>query len=362
MTGASFTYELTAEKQEILLGLMANGNYRKREVPYSLFSVEGESFNATLYEKEKHGTRKLCVQGRGAKEFIEFVLEPHGVVPLSALTSEDEVAMKPHGGSDESGKGDYFGPLVVACAYVDAEIAEKVKTFRYQGADGRSLPLPVMDCKAYTATKTLSADQKILMVDERLRTLLGPRRYVIVKRSPANYNRKYSRFKNVNALLAQAHAEGIESFLDKNPIIGRIVVDQFAPTEWTVNRALGEFGRRIEIDQHHKAESDLAVAIASVLARAAFIRDMDALAREIFGVDADGRAKESMPMGSSDPRVRLVAEAMVRKFGPVSIMNHCKAHFRTTDQVLAACGLDRTALPEEGRVVSASHLSTSQQP
>ena len=57
----SFTYELTEDQQEKLLGLMLGGNYRKREVPYSIWSIEGDKFNATLYQKEKHGRRKLCV-------------------------------------------------------------------------------------------------------------------------------------------------------------------------------------------------------------------------------------------------------------------------------------------------------------
>ncbi len=60
-----------------------------------------------------------------------------------------------------------------------------------------------------------------------------------------------------------------------------------------------------------------------------------------------------MPIGSSDPRVRRLAEEMVRKDGPVWIMNHCKAHFQTTDKVLEACGMSRADLPPEGQVVSA---------
>ena len=83
MSETSLTYELTNDQQDILLGIMVNGNFRKREVPYSVYSIEGENFNATLYAKEKHGKRKLCIQGRGAKEFVEFQLEPKGVVPLS---------------------------------------------------------------------------------------------------------------------------------------------------------------------------------------------------------------------------------------------------------------------------------------
>ena len=63
MSETSLTYELTNDQQEILLGIMVNGNFRKREVPYSVYSIEGENFNATLYAKEKHGKRKLCIQG-----------------------------------------------------------------------------------------------------------------------------------------------------------------------------------------------------------------------------------------------------------------------------------------------------------
>ena len=69
---SSFTFELTEDQQEVLLGIMVNGNYRRREVPYSLWSIEGDHFNATLYSKEKHGRRKLCVQGSGAEVFVLF--------------------------------------------------------------------------------------------------------------------------------------------------------------------------------------------------------------------------------------------------------------------------------------------------
>lgn len=353
MSETSLTYELTADQQEVLLGLMANGNFRRREVPYSLYSVEGEGFNATLYAREKHGRRKLCVQGRGARDFVEFQLEPRGVVPLSigCEAGRHPEASAPRGGSDESGKGDYFGPLVVCCAYADAAIAESVKKFTYMDAEGRTYPLPVVDCKAYTSSKAHTADQKILMADAKLRKLLGPNRYWIVKRTPASYNRKYSRIGNINTLLAKAHCEGIEEFLDRNHAVNRVVIDQFSRTEWTIRRELGEYGRRVAIDQHHKAESDLAVAIASVIARAEFIRDIQKMSEE--AEVAFGRPFK-IPMGSSDPRVVQVAAEMVRRNGPVWLMNHCKVHFQTTDKVLVACGLDRSALPPEGRVTSAS--------
>ena len=125
----SYTYELTNDQQELLLGVMLNGNYRKREVPYSLWSIEGDHFNATLYEKEKHGKRKLCVQGSKAEDFVLFVLEPHvlGAATLGYETILNPDLIAPHAGSDESGKGDYFGPLVVCCAYTDETLSEKMQ-------------------------------------------------------------------------------------------------------------------------------------------------------------------------------------------------------------------------------------------
>ena len=110
------------------------------------------------------------------------------------------------------------------------------------------------------------------------------------------------------------------------------------------------------MEQRHKAESDIAVAAASVIARELFLRAIADMTNEVFGPPpADGSPAPKVPAGSSDPRVRELAEEMVRKNGATWLMNHCKAHFQTTDKVLAACGLDRAALPPEGQVVSASH-------
>ncbi len=351
MSGSFFKFEIPRGKETALLDLFKTGNFKEVSVPYALAAVETPACRVTLYEKLHHGSRTLTVQGRGADEFVTFTLEPHGLVPLRAATEPAvAAAVAPHGGSDESGKGDYFGPLVVACAFVDARIAREIRSYRYLGADNRTYPLPIMDCKAYADSASLTANEKILLADTRLRQTLAPSQFVIVRRNPASYNRKYSRVPNVNDLLARAHGEAIERFLDQNPRCGRIVVDQFARGAWTLRRALGEFGSRVEIDQHHKAESDPAVAIASILARAEFIRAMDEMSKEIFGVDADGKPRQRVPFGSSDPRVAALAAEQVRRHGPTWLMNHCKAHFKTTDAVLSACGLSRAALPEEGQI------------
>ena len=329
----SFTYELTNDQQELLLGVMLNGNYRKREVPYSLWSIEGDHFNATLYEKEKHGKRKLCVQGSKAEDFVLFVLEPHvlGAATLGYETILNPDLVAPHAGSDESGKGDYFGPLVVCCAYTDEALSEKMQE------------MGVKDCKQMS-------DKSVLTAGAKLRALLGPTGYAVVKLGPAAYNRLYSKIKNINRMLAWAHGTAIEELLEKRQSCPRVVVDQFAPIESTILRALKTRGKAIKVEQRHKAESDIAVAAASVIAREIFLRDIMKMGEEIFGPPAEGR--ENVPAGSSDPRVRALAEEMVRKEGPVWLMNHVKAHFQTTDKVLAACGKSRADLPPEGQVIS----------
>ena len=349
----SFTYELTNDQQELLLGVMVNGNYRKREVPYSLWSIEGDHFNATLYAKEKHGKRKLCIQGSKAEDFVLFVLEPN-VLGAASLGYEHELnpeLFSAHAGSDESGKGDFFGPLVVCCAYTDEVLSEQIQA------------LGVKDCKQMT-------DKAVLTAGAKLRALLGPDGYAVVKLGPAAYNRLYAKIKNINRLLAWAHGTAIEELLEKRPSCNRVVVDQFAPTETTIRRALKERGKKATVEQRHKAESDIAVAAASVIARELFIRDILKMSEECGGgtpLPPGGCAggggvspaqnkevKSLIPMGSSDPRVRELAEEMVRKNGPTWLMNHCKAHFQTTDKVLAACGNSRSDLPSEGQVVSAT--------
>lgn len=340
----TFTFELTNDQQELLLGLMVNGNFRKREVPYSLYSIEGEKFNATLYEKEKHGKRKLCVQGSGAQDFVEFQLEPSGIVPVS-LGYEKVLSpelFSAHAGSDESGKGDFFGPLVVCCAYTDERLSDEM------------IKLGVKDCKQMT-------DKAVLAVGAQLRQLLGPTGYAVVKLGPAAYNRLYAKIKNINRMLAWAHGTAIEELLEKQQGCKRVVVDQFAPTETTILRALKERGKKAKVEQRHKAESDIAVAAASVIAREIFIREILRMSEEIFGVAAeaqDGKSADKVPMGSSDPRVRELAEKMVAAHGPTWLMNHCKAHFQTTDKVLAACGKSRADLPPEGQVVSSAARQT----
>jgi len=324
MKRTTFIYELDEGQQKAILEIMERGNYKRKEVPYSLGAIEGDHFNATLYSKEKHGKRKFCVQGAGASDFVEFVLEPQ-VLGAATLGYEDVVnpeSVEFHAGSDESGKGDYFGPLVVCCAHVDPDLAVKMRE------------IGVRDCKQMT-------DKAVMKTAAELRGLLGPNGYAIVMLRPPAYNRLYAKMKNINRMLAWAHATAIEDFLVKRPDCGRVVIDQFAKTEATILRALKPLAKGIKVEQRHKAESDLAVAAASILARDAFLAEVV------------GKKDAVLPTGSSSDAVAATAVKEVKENGPLWLMNNAKAHFSITDKVLAECGLTREALPPEGRVVSA---------
>ncbi len=101
-------------------------------------------------------------------------------------------------------------------------------------------------------------------------------------------------------------------------------------------------GRRIELQQRPRAESDPAVAAASILARAEFLLALRKL-EETYG--------QAFPKGASET-VRAAAADLVRKRGPEVLLEVAKCHFRTTDQVLAAVGRTRADLGPEGQAVS----------
>jgi ribonuclease HIII len=315
----SFTYKLTPRQQEALQALLSTGNYRPVTVPHTTVAVEGPDCRINLYT-----SGKCLVQGKGAEDFVIFFLEPHvlGGARVGYEEILDPNSVASHMGIDESGKGDFFGPLVVAAAYVNPDLAHAMQD------------MGVKDCK-------LLGDKQVFAIGAKLRQLLGPRRYALVPVGAEAYNRLYAKIRNVNRLLAWGHGRAIENLLACVPDCPRAVADQFG-AEHVIKRALLQKGRTIKLEQRHKAESDIAVAAASVLAREAFLRALQRLSQE-HGV--------TLPKGASE-QVRAAAVELVRKSGPAILLKTAKCHFRTTDQVLAACGRARAVLGPEGQAVS----------
>ncbi|MDD4817779.1 MAG: ribonuclease HIII [Victivallaceae bacterium] len=271
--------------------------------PYAYWKVKGDGLSLVAYE-----SGKLTVQGKKAAEFIEFVLETtildsigssSGAASETAETAPEPIA--PHGGVDESGKGDFFGPLVVAGAYVTAETAPQL------------VAIGVKDSKLIKSTTQIYA------IAPRIRRILD-RRYTVVTVGNEAYNRLYRKIGNLNRLLAWGHARVIENLLAAAPECPRVLSDKFG-NESLIRRALMEKGRQIILDQQTKAESDVAVAAASILAREGFLRAMDSLSVEV------GR---SLPRGAS-AAVTACAKELAMKNGLEFLEKCAKTHFKTYD-------------------------------
>ena len=205
-----------------------------------------------------------------------------------------------HIGTDESGKGDFFGPLVIAGFFCP------------DGQEGVLTEIGVRD------SKTIS-DKKALDLAETLK-----KGYVhsVVAVGPEKYNELYAKFRNLNKLLAWGHARVIENILERIDA-GRAVTDQFG-NESLVRQALMQKGRTIDLEQRPRAESDPAVAAASILARAEFLKRMAALSRE-WGV--------ALHKGAGPP-VEASAAAFLAKHGAEALGRVAKLHFKTTEKVL----------------------------
>ena len=124
-------------------------------------------------------------------------------------------------------------------------------------------------------------------------------------------------------MLGWGHAKVIENLLDLRPDCPRALSDKFASAS-LIKRAFSEKGKHIQLDARTKAESDVAVAAASIIARERFINWMGTTSREM-SVD--------LPRGSSDPRVKIVGRELVAKLGPDVLKRVAKVHFKTAHEV-----------------------------
>ncbi len=150
-------------------------------------------------------------------------------------------------GIDESGKGDYFGPLVIAAVFVDATTQGELRLMQ------------VRDSKKIS-------DGRILEMAPDIKTICP---HSVIAIGPQKYNELYEKIRNLNRLLAWGHAKALETLLER-VTCERAISDQFGNERLILN-VLQEKGRKIVLEQRTKAESDLAVAAASILARAEFL-------------------------------------------------------------------------------------------
>jgi ribonuclease HIII len=297
----SYTSKLSDQQAEDLLAWLQAHGYRFREVPYARFAGEKDKTNLVFYQ-----SGKLVVQGKGTREFVEFVLEPEILkeARLGYETVLNPDLLLPRLGVDESGKGDFFGPLCVAGAYVNEAVVGAWKDAGIRDS------------------KTISSDGRIRDLAELIRNTPGCVTTVVPIGNEA-YNRLYAKFGSLNSLLAWGHARVIENLMGQkhrmSPPPVRAISDQFASSKDTVARALMTLGRGIELVQKHRAEEDVAVAAASILARDEFVRRLGMLEKQFEMV---------LPKGAS-AAVDSAARGFVARHGAENLPKVAKMHFRT---------------------------------
>jgi ribonuclease HIII len=205
-------------------------------------------------------------------------------------------------GIDESGKGDYFGPLVIAAVFVDQTTQRELALMQ------------VRDSKRIS-------DGRILEMAPDIRQICP---HSLIAIGPQKYNELYAKIKNLNRLLAWGHARALENVLQQVEC-GLAISDQFGDEQLILN-ALQEKGKQITLEQRPKAESDLAVAAASIVARAEFLIRLRRLSEEVG---------TTLPKGAS-ATVELAAKMVVKKHGQERLATVAKLHFKTTQAVLAS--------------------------
>src|SRR5256885_7736308 len=203
----SYTQALTSEQVNKLRALLEELGFEFSSKEYTLFFAQKNKLSVAVYEKGP----KILIQGKGVEEFVQFELEPK--ILEEAKLGYEEVhspeMFQPHFGIDESGKGDFFGPLVISGVYVDRLIARKL------------LDAGVVD------SKRIGSDARIRALADTIRKS-SPDLVETVLIGPAKYNELYEKFDNLNRLLGWGNARGIENLLAKKPDCPRSLSDQFA--------------------------------------------------------------------------------------------------------------------------------------
>ncbi len=297
----SYTHALSAEQVAKLRALLEELSFEFAPKPYTIFFAQKNKLSVAVYEKGP----KVLVQGKGVEEFVQFELEPKilGEAKLGYEEVHSPEMFQPHFGVDESGKGDFFGPLVISGVYVD------------RGIGRRLIDAGVQD------SKRISSDARIRALADIIRkNTLGLNETVLI--GPEKYNQLYESFGNLNSLLGWGHARVIENLLVKKPDCARSLSDQFADAR-VIERSLLAHGKKIKIEQWPRAEADVAVAAASILAREAFINWLERTSKKL-GLRLD--------RGVS-PTVKETAKKLVEKGGPEALRQVAKVHFRTAHEI-----------------------------
>jgi ribonuclease HIII len=234
--------------------------------------------------------------------------------PSTAAPVEAPSENEPHIGTDEAGKGDFFGPLVTAGVYVDQRTAQLLRT------------LGVRDSK-------LVGDRELRGLATNIRNVVEDEARAVIIVAPRRYNELYmqmrSEGKNLNTLLAWAHTRAIEDLIGHGLKPKFILSDQFGDKRYIENRLMVDTRLSgVPVIQMHRAEADVAVAAGSILARDAFLGWLEQ-AGKTLGL--------TVPKGAS-PKVIETGKLLVSRLGAEGLKDYAKVSFKTMNQIVPRSG------------------------
>jgi ribonuclease HIII len=282
----------------------------KKTIPYGVsYGFLGGDLKVNMYFGKKGFS--FLVQGKEQNGKSELEQELRLLFmqekPEQQADGLEQIYPGVFGGSDEAGKGDYFGPLVGAGVILLERQAREL------------LAAGFMDSKKL-------ADSKIrkLAADFR-RRFAG--RYRVIALKPAKYNELYEKFsaqkKNLNHLLAWLHGTLIKDLFGRDAGLKTFVVDRFARESY-LEYYFQDFKDRAELVQKTKGERNIAVAAASILARDAYLSWHD---------EQEQALGFRLPYGAANIVTEKAGE-IVRKKGADILSDYAKLHFRNTAVIL----------------------------
>lgn len=284
----------------------------KSESLHNIYITQGEQDQGliNMYITEKNGIT-LSASGNKNPELCEKLLSafreyisPESITGADAAPGDDNFAGITDEikriGTDESGKGDFFGPLVTAGFFVSSKEMEK-----------KLINLGIKD------SKKVSDSRATALAKELYKTGTG----VFVEIGNKKYNELYSKMNNLNIILAWSHARVIENLLKKFKCKVAIA-DQFG-NESLIKRTLFEKGRQINLIQETHAERDLAVAAASIIARAVYLDRLKKLGKKM---------NMQLPKGAGSNVIDI--GLTLAKTKGIEVLNEvAKIHFKTYDNI-----------------------------
>ena len=304
-----FSYKFNLNEENRLKTFLSNYDVVFEQQQYCVFTAKCSKFKALFYQ-----SGKLVIQGSCVDDVVQALLEEFKIQNVNLncnsvsnneknkKTSDKTTSNHNYSayiGVDESGKGDFFGPLVIAGVCVNEDNKQLF------------IDMGIKDSKKIN-DKTI----KKMSLEIKKRSV-----WSTVMITPTKYNELYSKFKNLNKLLAWGHARVIENILNKYPC-EYALSDKFAD-ESLIKNALMKNGKNIILEQRIKAESDIAVACASVLARNAFVEKIESLS-SYYGIN--------FPKGASKLTIEAGRE-FIKKYSKDELKNVAKIHFKTFNEL-----------------------------